>query len=265
MPDWLIAVVLGIIEGITEFLPVSSTGHLLIAEHFGWKQTDLFNVVIQCGAVLAVLPLFPQRLSQFIHRWREPATRDYLLKIIVAFGLTGAVGFVLDKRGFKLPEDLHPVAIALLIGGVLFLAIEWFLRGKTPGAEITWTVAIAVGIAQLVAGVFPGTSRSGATILISLLLGLSRPAATEFSFLVGIPTMLAASGWKIFKSLHHPAMGAPPEHWGMVLLASVVAAAVSFVAVKWLLRYVQTHTFVAFGWYRIVLALAIFGMLWQGH
>jgi undecaprenyl-diphosphatase len=261
MPDWIIAVVLGIIEGITEFLPVSSTGHLLIAEHFGWKQTDLFNVVIQCGAVLAVLPLFPQRLSQFIHRWREPATRDYLLKIMVAFVITGAVGFVLDKQGFKLPEDLKPVAIALLIGGVLFLAIEWFLRGKTLGNDVTWTIAIAVGVAQLIAGVFPGTSRSGATILISLMLGLSRPAATEFSFLVGIPTMLAASAWKIFKTLRLPVAGAPPEHWGMVLLASVVAAAVSFVAVKWLLRYVQTHTFEAFGWYRIVVAIAILAML----
>src|SRR5262249_10561172 len=101
------------------------------------------------------------------------------------------------------------------------------------------------------------SSRSGTTILLALILGLNRVAATEFSFLVGIPTMLAAGGLKIFKALHHPVAGAPAENWGMVLLGFIVAAIVSFIAVKWLLRYVQTHTFVAFGWYRIALALVI--------
>ena len=110
---------------------------------------------------------------------------------------------------------------------------------------------------QLLAGTCPGTSRSGATIVFALLLGLSRPAATEFSFLVGIPTMLAAGGWKIFKTLHHPVPLAPKEDWGMLLLATVVAAVVSFIAVKWLLRYVQTHTFSVFGFYRIALAVLI--------
>src|SRR6266446_8711709 len=102
MPLWIAIVLLGIIEGITEFLPVSSTGHLLIAERWLPRQSDLFNIVIQSGAVLAVLPLFPERLRQFFFRWREPAVRDYLLKIFAAFALTGAVGFVLDKKGFKL-------------------------------------------------------------------------------------------------------------------------------------------------------------------
>src|SRR6185369_9948089 len=115
-------------------------------------------------------------------------------------------------------------------------------------SEITWRIALAVGLAQIIAGVFPGTSRSGATILIALMLGLNRPLATEFSFLVGIPTMLAVGAWKIFKALHHPAAGAPTENWGLLLLSALVAALVSFVAVKWLLRYVQTHTFSAFGW-----------------
>src|ERR1700757_986182 len=114
MPDWIVFVILGIVEGITEFLPVSSTGHLLISEHWLPHQTDLFNVVIQCGAVLAVLPLFPQRLSQFIHRWHEPATRDYLLKILLAFVITCVGGFILEKKHFKLPEELKPVAWALL-------------------------------------------------------------------------------------------------------------------------------------------------------
>src|SRR5215831_10022571 len=212
MPDWLINLILGIVEGITEFIPVSSTGHLLVAEH--WlhvDKSDLFNIVIQCGAVIAVLPLFLERIYKFIFEWREKETRDYLLKILVAFGITGAVGFVLDKKGFKLPESSTPIAVALLIGGLAFLIVEFYLRGKKLSNEVTWMVAIAVAIGQLIAGTCPGTSRSGATIVFCLLLGLSRPAATEFSFLVGIPTMLAAGGWKIFKAVHHPVAGVPKE------------------------------------------------------
>lgn len=245
---------LGIIEGITEFLPVSSTGHLLLAEHWLPRQSDLFNVVIQSGAVLAVLPLFPDRLRQFFFRWRERETQDYLAKILVAFAITGAGGLVLEKMHFKLPEELLPVAIALFAGGLAFVLIERWLRGKSLKAEVTWPIVIAVGVGQLVAAVFPGTSRSGATIIAALILGLNRVAATEFTFLVGIPTMLAAGGLKIFKELHHAA-GAPTEDWGMLALGFVVSAVVSFVAVKWLLRYVQTHTFTVFGWYRIALAL----------
>ena len=262
MPDWLINLILGIVEGITEFIPVSSTGHLLVAEHLlHIEKSDLFNIVIQCGAVIAVLPLFPQRIYKFIFELNEKETRDYLLKILVAFGITGAVGFVLDHRGFKLEENPAPIAIALLAGGLAFLAVEFFLRGKKPGDQVTWSIAIAVAAGQLIAGTCPGTSRSGATIIFCLLLGLNRPAATEFSFLVGIPTMLAAGGWKIFKTLHHPVAGAPKEDWGMLLFTTVVAAVVSFVAVKWLLRYVQTHTFNLFGWYRIVLAIVIFALM----
>jgi undecaprenyl-diphosphatase len=258
MPDWIAVILLGIVEGITEFLPVSSTGHLLMAEKWlHLKRTDLFNVVIQCGAVLAVMPLFPGRLQQLALCWREPATRDFALKILVAFGLTGLGGLILERRGLKLPEELGPVAWALLIGGILFLLVERWLRGKTLRDEVTWLVVIAVGIGQLIAAIFPGASRSGTTILLALMLGLSRPAATEFSFLVGIPTMLAAGGLKIFKSVRHSTPGAVPEDWGMLLLGSVVAAIVSFVAVKWLLRFVQSHTFSGFGWYRLGVGIVI--------
>lgn len=262
MPDWFINLILGVVEGITEFIPVSSTGHLLVAERLlHVEKSDLFNIVIQCGAVIAVLPLFPQRLFKFVFEWRQKETMDYLLKILVAFAITGAVGFVLDKKGFKLPDSPAPIGLALLIGGLAFLAVEFFLRGKKLTSEITWTMAIAVAVGQLIAGTCPGTSRSGATIVFCLLLGLSRPAATEFSFLVGIPTMLAAGGWKILKQLHHPVAGAPKEDWGMLLLTTLVAAVVSFIAVKWLLRYVQTHTFNAFGWYRIALGIGILVLL----
>ena len=259
MHDWIAAAILGIIEGITEFIPVSSTGHLLLTENLlRVHESDLYNIVIQCGAVIAVLPLFPQRIYKFVFEWRDKETQDYLLKIFTAFFITGAVGFVLDKKGFKLQENPAPIALALLVGGILFLAIEWWLRGKKLSDKITWPVVVAVAIGQLIAAVFPGSSRSGSTILLSLLLGLNRPAAAEFSFLVGIPTMLAAGGLKIFKAVHHPDPLAPHEDWGMVLLATAIAAVVSFIAVKWLLRYIQTHTFNLFGWYRIALAIVIF-------
>ena len=258
MTDPLTALILGVVEGITEFLPGSSTGHLLIAQQWLPRQSDLFNVVIQAGAVLAVIPLFHHRFHQFIFNWRDKAVRDYFLKIVAAFVITGAGGYWMEKHGFKLPEKLSSVGLALLIGGVIFLVVEYWLgrRGKDKESGeltgVTWTVAIACGVGQLIAARYPGASRSGTTIVFCLLLGLSRPLATEYSFLVSIPTMLAASGYSIFKTLHHPEAGAPPENWQMVGLASVIAAVVSFIAVKWLLRYVQTHTFVAFGWYRIV-------------
>jgi undecaprenyl-diphosphatase len=265
MPLWFIVAILGIVEGITEFLPVSSTGHLLIAERWlHTHQSDLFNIVIQSGAVLAVLPLFPDRLRQFIFKFSDRSTQLYAGKILLAFLITGIGGLILDKKGFKLPEELKPIAVALFLGGVGFVLVETWLRGRNLSRDVTWAMAVAVGFGQLVAAVFPGTSRSGITILLCLILGLNRPGATEFCFLVGIPTMLAAGAWKIFKSLHHPVAGSIPENWSMVLLGFVVSALVSFIAVRWLLRYIQTHTFVIFGWYRIALAVFIAVLLLRG-
>ncbi len=264
MPDWLAIILLGIIEGISEFLPISSTGHLLIVEHWLPSQSDLFNIVIQSGAVLAVIPLFKTRVSQFLFQWQQPATRDYLGKLAVAFGITGAGGVLMEKMHFKLPDNAVPIALALLIGGIAFILVERGLKGRQLSSDVTWTVAVAVGLGQLLAAGFPGTSRSGATILLALILGINRVAATEFTFLVGIPTMLAAGGLKIVSAIFKT-HGAPTENWSMVVLGFFVSAVVSFVVVKWLLRYVQTHTFVAFGYYRIALAAFVF-ILWSaGH
>ncbi len=257
MPEWFAVILLGIIEGITEFIPISSTGHLLIAERFLGQRSDLFTIVIQSGAVLAVLPLFRARIDQVLHHWREKPTKDLLSRIAVAFGITGVGGILLEKFGFTLPETITPIALALIIGGILFIAVERWMGKRSSTAEITWTIAIAVGLAQLAAAIFPGASRSGTTILIALILGATRPAATEFSFLVGIPTMLAAGGLKIYREL---SKGGSTEDWSMVLLGATVSAAVSFVAVKWLLRYVQSHTFVGFGWYRIVFGIVL--LIW---
>lgn len=257
MPDWLVVVILGFVEGLTEFIPVSSTGHLLIAEHFlRVEKSDLFNVVIQCGAVIAVIPLFRKRIESMLH-FQNPASRDLALKIAVAFIGTVIGGFIMTKKGLKLPETVQPVAIALIVGGIIFILVEGFMKGRKHSDVISWGVVAVVVLGQLIAAGFPGASRSGSTIILAMLLGASRVAGTEFSFLVGIPTMMAAGVLKIYEGLKHGGH----EDWGMLALATVVSAIVSFIAVKWLLRYVQTHSFVSFGIYRIILGIALLLLL----
>lgn len=257
MPDWLAVIILGIIEGVTEFLPISSTGHLLIPQTLGWlpAKSDLFNVVIQSGAVLAVLAVFSKRVTHLLTTLNQPVTRDYLLKLTLAFGLTAAGGLVLKKLNVELPDEVAPVAWATLIGGLLILWLERVYRGRAGAAEITWAVAIAVACAQLLAAVFPGTSRSGASILMAMAFGIARPSATEFSFLLGIPTLMAAGGLKIISELREHGPGA--EDWGMVALGTLVSALSAFIVVKWLIRFVQSHTFNGFAIYRIVLGAAL--------
>ncbi len=262
MSEWLVVVILGIVEGVTEFLPISSTGHLLLVEQ--WlpiRETDTFLVVIQGGAAMAVLLVFKERLAQLLATWRERASAEYLQRLAGAFMLTAAGGLALKHFDVTLPETATPVAVATLVGGVLFIVVEAWLRGRSGSTTVTWRIAVAVGLAQLVAAVFPGTSRSGATILIALALGLDRAVAIEFSFLLGVPTLLAAGALKLFSSLRHP--GPEPLHLGYLSLGIAVSALTAFIAVRWLLRFVQSHTFEGFGWYRIalgalVLATALF-------
>lgn len=255
MPEWLAVILLGVIEGVTEFLPISSTGHLLLVEnsHLLPGQSDLFNITIQSGAALAVLAVFGGRLRDLLARVREPAAGGYLAKLLLAFVITGAGGLAVKRLGFVLPKEVAPIAWATLIGGVVILLVEWGLRGRSARSEVTWAVAVAVGLAQLLAAVFPGTSRAAATIMIAMLLGLARPAATEFSFLVGVPTLIAAGGFETLHALRHPA--GPSTKWGMLALGTVVSALTAFVVVRWLLRWIQTHSFAPFGWYRIALGL----------
>jgi undecaprenyl-diphosphatase len=257
VPHWLAVVVLGLIEGVTEFLPVSSTGHLLLAESIGGlpPQSDLFNIVIQSGTCVAVAVAFAGRLSDLLSHLDEAPVRAYLAKLVAAVGVT-VVGLLVAKRlGFTLPKNPEPVAWATLIGGLAILGIERWLRGRQLADEITWTIALGVGLAQIVAGTFPGTSRAGATILVALAIGANRPRATEFSFLVGIPTLLGAGAYEAVRAMRHP--GPVPTDWAMVALGTIVAAVAALLVVRWLLRFVQTHTFVGFGWYRIALGLAI--------
>lgn len=263
MPDWLAVAALGVIEGITEFLPVSSTGHLLLVENTGWlpRQSDLFNVLIQSGTAAAVLVVFAGRLRELFTRRHERPARSFVLKLAVAFAITGAGGLAAKRLGFTLPKDVAPVAWATVIGGIVILLVEWAIRNRPLQQEVTWTIAVAVGLAQIVAAVFPGTSRSGATILVALALGLARPAATEFSFLLGVPTLVTAGAYEALQAIRHPDPVA--TSWAMVLLGMGVSAVAALVAVRWLLGFVQTHTFVGFGWYRIALGLVIL-VAWRG-
>jgi len=255
--DYLIAALLGVIEGITEFLPISSTGHLLIAEYWLGHQSDLFNIVIQAGAIVAVTAIYRQRVWALLTGLRDPGTRRYALQLALAFAITAVLGLLVTQLGFKLPETVTPVALALVLGGVWMIVAERLAERSPPSSQITWTVAIAVGLAQVVAAIFPGTSRSSATIFIALLAGTGdRKAATEFAFLVGIPTMFAASGYHLLKHLGEPTT----ENWGALGVAFAVSTITAFVAVKWLLGYIQSHRFTAFAVYRIVLGVAL--LLW---
>jgi undecaprenyl-diphosphatase len=251
MPDILATILLGVIEGITEFLPISSTGHLLVAQHWLGHRSELFTVGIQAGAILGVVVIYWQRLLDMALRFRLPENRDYALKLCAAFAITAVGGFLAKRLGLELPETLAPVAWAMIIGGVVILIVERAVAGTVPNAQISWKVAVWVGLGQIVAAVFPGTSRSAATIFAAMLAGTTaRPAAAEFAFLVGIPTMFAATGYELAKLARGG--GIEGEDWGSLGLAFAVSAVVAFISVKWLLRHIQTHKFTPFAWYRIV-------------
>jgi len=257
LPTWLAVVLLGLIEGITEFLPISSTGHLLIPQNLGWlpRQSDLFSIVIQSGAVLAVVAVFAERIKSLATTLGNPRTRDYLAKLATTFVITAAGGVLIKKLDIGLPETVAPVAWATFIGAFVIFGIEAWRRNH-PGEEaIGWRVAVAVGLAQILAAVFPGTSRSGASILIAMALGAARPGATEFSFLVGVPTLMAAGAYQIFNVIQDG--GAGKEDWAMLALGTIVSAVSAFVVVRWLIHFVQNHSFNGFAWYRLLMGAAL--------
>ncbi len=260
MENLLQVILLGIIEGITEFLPISSTGHLLIAQHWLGPRSDLFTVAIQAGAILAVVVIYWRRLWEMTIHFTQPTNRDYLYKLSAAFMITVVGGFIAKQMGLELPDDVAPVAWALIIGGLGIFAVEAYAARQPNRDVLTWTVAFWVGIAQVVAAVFPGTSRSAATIFAAMLAGMtSRPAAAEFAFIVGIPTMFAATAYEAMDMYADGQVGA--ENWTDLGIGFVVSAVVAFIAVKWLLRYIQTHRFTPFAWYRLALGAALLAFI----
>lgn len=259
MNEMLAALLLGILEGLTEFLPISSTGHLLIAQHWLGARSDLFNIVIQAGAIVAITLVFRERIWALVTGLRDAGNRDYALKLAAAFAVTALVGLPVRLLGWELPETVSPVAFALILGGVWMLLAERFAARRPESSLITWKVAVLVGLAQVVAGVFPGTSRSAAAIFMAMLAGTGkRSAATEFVFLVGIPTMFAASGYALLE--HFLDAGTREEAWGEMALAFSAATATGFVAVRWLLGYIKQHSYAPFAIYRIVLGIGL--LLW---
>ncbi|HTP39158.1 MAG TPA: undecaprenyl-diphosphate phosphatase [Steroidobacteraceae bacterium] len=269
MTETLQTILLGIVEGITEFLPISSTGHLIITEHWfiarHWatqQRSDIFNVGIQAGAILAVIVIFWPRLYALLTGWRDPGQRRYFAQLVFAFLVTSIGGLIANKLGAELPKTLQPIAIAWIVGGVLILVVERLVANRPVVDRVTWNVAFWVGACQILAGVFPGISRSAATIFAAMLAGLtSRAAATEFAFLVGIPTMFAATGYELLKGARSGTLGLAGEDWGQFALGFVVSGVVAFIAVKWLLHYIQAHRFTLFAWYRIALGVLVLALV----
>jgi len=247
--ELLKALVLGVVEGLTEFLPVSSTGHLILAGdlvNFTHPNRDVFYVAIQSGAMLAVL--WQYRARFFKVDW------DLYRNLAVAFVPAATLGFFFSKYIKAYLFHAVPVAIAFIVGGLVILFVEnkKFSPRVDESRAMTWLDALKVGFAQCFA-LIPGTSRSGATIIGGMLFGLSRKAATEFSFFLAVPTLLAAGGYDLWKNRH--ALSA--NDLGMWAVGVIVSFVSAFVVIRWLIRYVATHDFKPFAWYRIVFGLVV--------
>lgn len=244
---FLDSILLGIVEGLTEFLPISSTAHLILASEFlgvpGSSFLSSFIIAIQLGAIGAVVFLF----------WRTLVfDLETMKRVAVAFVPTAVIGFLLYKLLKEvLVENLWLIAAALFIGGIVLILFERFHREGTE--QISYKAAFLIGCVQALA-IVPGVSRAGATILGGLALGIPRVKIVEFSFLLAIPTMLAATGYDLVKSGSQFASG----EWELLAVGFLTSFIAAYIGVKWLIRYVQTHSFAAFGWYRILLGAALF-------
>lgn len=285
MSPYLLSVILGIVEGLTEFLPVSSTAHLRITEALMKLPLDdpywkMYTVVIQVGAILALCLLFLTRIVDFMRTFPrgEEGDRTWLNHPIsltlIAFAFTSVPALLLHKWSEKNLGSLRAIAWALLIGGIVMWFIDvWSQRyeaSTTHVEQMTLPQAIWIGLCQTLSAVFPGTSRSMSTIASGQLVGLDRPAALEFSFLLSIPTMIAATGWDLVKEIHPSkvAGGAAAAHvvmnserWIVLLIGTGVSFIVALGVVEWFLYWVRKHGFTMFAIYRILLggALLIWG------
>lgn len=245
------AVVLAIVEGLTEYLPVSSTGHMIIASSVMGIQADefvkLFTVAIQFGAILSVVVLYWKRFFQSI---------DFYFKLLVGFIPAAILGFLLNDYIDAMLENVIVVATSLLIGGVILLFIDNWFKHKEADAEgeLSYKKSFIIGCFQVIA-MIPGVSRSAATIIGGLSQNLTRTAAAEFSFFLAVPTMAAATGYKMLK--YHLDYGFTAESIPVLLIGNIVAFIVAMVAIKGFISYLTKHGFKMFGWYRIVLGAAI--------
>ncbi|MGI9245205.1 MAG: undecaprenyl-diphosphate phosphatase [Steroidobacteraceae bacterium] len=259
------AAIMGVVEGLTEFLPVSSTGHLILAASlldFNDDRGKLFEIVIQSGAILAVLWEFRQRIFGAVaNAHRDARARRLLVNVAIAFLPLALLGLLFGKVLKQHLFNATTVATAFIVGGLLILWAEKreHVVRVTSVDDMSTLDALKVGIAQAFALV-PGTSRSGATIIGGLLFGLSRQVATEFTFYLAIPTLGLASLYSLYSQRHLLSA----DDLGMWLVGMVTAFAAAFACVRWLIRYVATHTFVPFAWYRIAFGLLVLLTAWTG-
>ena len=265
--EFLKALLFGIVEGVTEWLPISSTGHLILLNEFiNLKMSDeflkMFDVVIQLGAILAVIVLFFHKLNPFSPKKdarQKQRTWQLWAKVIVAILPSGIVGVLLDDW---MEAPLHTagvVALMLILYGFAFIYVERKHQGHAPKIknvyEIDYKTALLIGAFQCLS-LIPGTSRSGSTILGGIIVGASRAAASEFSFFMAIPTMVGASGIKLLKFLKS-GVGATGTEIGVLIIGCLVSFLVSLVVIRKLMNYVRKHSFSAFGIYRIALGIVV--------
>lgn len=267
------AVLFGIIEGITEWLPVSSTGHMILLDELvtidlSSQFKSMFLVVVQLGAIMAVVMLFwkniwpfPRKYNSVTGKKRFGVNRSIInlwLKILVACVPAGIVGILFDEQIDELFYNYLTVAIMLIVVGIAFIIIENYNKNRRPqileSEQITYKIAIIVGVFQLVSAVLPGTSRSGATILGGILIGLSRQLAAEFTFYLAIPVMFGASVLKLVK-MDYSLMGA--LEWTTLITGMLVAFAVSYLVINFLMNYIRKNDFKVFGYYRIALGALV--------
>lgn len=283
MIELLKAALFGLVEGITEWLPVSSTGHMILLNH--WVKLDvsqsfydMFEVVIQLGAIMAVVIIFWNQLWPFYMKkvkvpgvvatktrpaWKKGAL-DMWLKIIICCIPAAIVGLLFDDEIDRLFYHPIPVALALIIVGVVFIMVELTAGKNAPKAGsiagMSFTMVWWIGVAQTIAAIFPGTSRSGATIIGALIVGVSREAAAEFTFFLAVPVMLGASLLKVVKCVHDGLKMTAMEG-GILAVGCIVAFVVSIIVIRFFMNYIRKHDFKAFGYYRIILGIAVIALL----
>ena len=277
------SIIFGIVEGITEWLPISSTGHLILLEQFlKFKEVspefwDMFQVVIQLGAILAVVILYFKQIWPFTKNKEKAIKKQGILsildkdimilwgKILVACVPAAIIGILFDDVFEALFYNPFCIALALIIFGIAFIIIENWNKGrkakKETSEQITYKDAIIIGLFQLIAAIFPGTSRSGATIIGALLIGLSRPNAANFTFYLAIPTMFGASLLKLVKF----GFAFTSVEMIVLLVGMVVSFLVSVIVIKLLLNYIRKHNFKIFGYYRIVLGILVLAYFFLAH
>ncbi len=262
-------IIMGIVEGLTEFLPISSTGHLILAGsllNFTGEKVKVFEIVIQAGAMLAVCWEYRERIAHVARNfYRDDGARRFVINLIVAFLPAVVLGLLFGKIIKAHLFKPVPVALAFIAGAIVILLVERRQRLQPEGSRVdsvddmSLMDAFKVGCAQCFA-LIPGTSRSGASIIGAMMFGLSRKAATEFSFFLAIPTLFGATIYSLYKERNLLSLADLPM-FGLGALAAFVSA---FLCVRWLLRYISTHDFTVFAWYRIVFGIVVLGTAWSG-